>query len=70
MSEAGSTTQSGGFFGKLLAPFREFRDRERQRQNREQAEIRAASTPTSARSRRLRQRGTDRTKPYKELTSR
>jgi hypothetical protein len=40
MSEAGSTTQTGGFFGKLLAPFREFRDRERQRQNREQAEIR------------------------------
>ncbi len=40
MSEAGKSAQAVGFLDKLLAPFREFRERERERQNREQAETR------------------------------
>ncbi|MAG36646.1 MAG: hypothetical protein CL878_10465 [Dehalococcoidia bacterium] len=39
MTEAGGSTETGGFLGRLLAPFREFRERERARRDREQAEI-------------------------------
>ena len=39
MSEADEPTGTGGFFSKLLAPLRDFRERENERQEREQVEV-------------------------------